>query len=91
LRFQILSLPLTKIKGEIQLNTIRPTVYPWNGFYFDGVPIQMTAIAKPGYKFSHWEPNAFITDTLNPVIESNIDQNKEFKAYFKVIPPKPAA
>jgi hypothetical protein len=75
--------------GRIQLNTIKPETYPWSGVYFDGVPVKMTAVADSGYQFSHWEPNAFITDTLNPVIESNIDQNKEFKAYFKVIPPKP--
>ena len=74
-------------KGEIQLNTIQPTAYPWNGFYFDGVPIKMTAIAKPGFQFSHWEPNPFIVDTLNPVFEGNVSTtNTPFKAYFKVIP-----
>ncbi len=75
--------------GKIQINTIKPETYPWSGVYFDGVPVKMTAVADSGYQFSHWEPNAFISDTLNPVIESNIDENKEFKAYFKVIPPKP--
>jgi len=77
-------------KGEIQLNTIRPTIYPWNGFYFDGVPIQMTAIAKPGFQFSHWEPNAFVTDTLNPDFEGNVSTtNTNFKAIFSKIPDGP--
>ncbi len=77
-------------KGEIQLNTIQPTVYPWNGFYFDGVPIKMTAIAKPGFQFSHWEPNAFITDTLNPIFEGNVSiTNTNFKAIFSRIPDGP--
>ncbi len=77
-------------KGEIQLNTIRPTIYPWNGIYFDGVPIQMNAIAKPGFQFSHWEPNAFITDTLNPYFEGNVSTtNTNFKAIFNRIPDGP--
>jgi hypothetical protein len=76
--------------GEIQLNTIKPTTYPWSGTYFDGVPIQATAMAKPGYRFSHWEPNAFISDTLNPIFEGNISQtNTLFKAHFEKIPDGP--
>lgn len=76
--------------GEIKLNTIQPTIYPWNGFYFDGAPIKMTANAKPGFQFSHWEPNLFISDTLNPVFEGNISTtNTSFKAIFKEIPDGP--
>jgi hypothetical protein len=75
--------------GKIKINTITPDTYPWSGIYFDGVPVKMTAIADSGYQFSHWEPNAFIADTLNPVIEENMSENKLFKAYFKAIPPKP--
>ncbi|MFK7983444.1 MAG: CotH kinase family protein [Saprospiraceae bacterium] len=40
--------------GSIQLNTIRITNSQWTGFYFPSVPITLTAIAKPGYIFSHW-------------------------------------
>jgi hypothetical protein len=75
--------------GKIKINTVIPEIFPWSGVYFDGVPVKMTAIADSGYQFSHWEPNLFITDTLNPVIDVNITQNKDFKAHFKVIPPKP--
>jgi len=78
-------------KGEIQLNTIKPTIYPWSGIYFDGVPVKLTAQAKPGFKFSHWEPNAFITDTLNPVFEGNISTNSAFfKAIFEKVPDGPS-
>jgi hypothetical protein len=37
--------------------------------------------------FSHWEPNGYITDTLNPFFEGNISENTPFKAYFSEIPP----
>lgn len=27
----------------------------WSGVYFQGVPIQLTAVPQPGFRFSHWE------------------------------------
>ncbi len=73
--------------GTIQLNTIQPTQYPWSGIYFDGVPIQLTAIADTGYVFSHWMPNVFISDTLNPSFEENIVlDSTTFTAVFERLP-----
>lgn len=74
--------------GEINISTITPEVYPWNGIYFDGVPVRMEAIAKPNYQFSHWEANALIADTLNPVfLDTLIFSNEEFTAHFLYVPP----
>lgn len=76
--------------GKIQLNSIKPELYPWTGIYFDGVPVKMEAIAEPGYEFLYWESNEFITDTLDPIFEGNISTtNTLFKAIFKKIPPPP--
>jgi hypothetical protein len=76
--------------GNIQLNTIKPEIYPWEGIYFDGVPVTMEAVAEPGYTFSHWESNEFITDTLSPLFVNNIStSNTVFRAIFKAIPPPP--
>lgn len=50
--------------GYIKINTIdvkagTPGVsdnpYPWNGTYFRGVPVRITAVPEAGYAFSHWE------------------------------------
>ena len=30
-------------------------VYPWEGVYFEEVPVKLVARAWPGYQFSHWE------------------------------------
>lgn len=69
--------------GTIQISTVSPDNYPWTGIYFDGVPIQITATAQPGYQFSHWESNGLITDTLNPVFLDTITSaNIDFKAHF---------
>jgi hypothetical protein len=76
--------------GEIALNTIQPVTYPWSGTYFDGVPVNMIAIPKPGYSFSHWEPTAFVSDTLQDSLTTNITAPSGFfTAIFKLIPPPP--
>lgn len=40
--------------GNIQLNTIKITTFPWEGTYFGGIPITLTALPVPGYQFSNW-------------------------------------
>jgi hypothetical protein len=76
--------------GEIQLNTIQPTSYPWSGTYFDGVPIQMEPVAKPGYVFSHWLPAANIVDSLADSLSVFVTQtNQTFTAVFTVVPLPP--
>jgi hypothetical protein len=69
--------------GEISISTIKPDNYPWNGIYFDGVPIQIEALAMPGYQFSHWESNGLITDTLNAVFLDTLTTSAiSFTAHF---------
>jgi len=50
-------------QGYIKINTINiidgtPGIsgnpYPWTGIYFNGIPVKLKAIAKPGFIFSHW-------------------------------------
>jgi uncharacterized repeat protein (TIGR02543 family) len=40
--------------GEVKINSIVLPAYPWSGIYFDKIPIDVTAIARPGYKFEGW-------------------------------------
>jgi hypothetical protein len=76
--------------GFIQLNTIRPEFYPWSGEYFDGVPIEMSPVAKPGYEFLHWKPNVYISDTLTDTVSCNVAlTNTTFTAVFRKIPEPP--
>lgn len=45
--------------GFIKVNTIQTDENPWSGYYFEGVPVQLTAIAYPGYEFAEWiEPGS---------------------------------
>ena len=73
--------------GTIKINTIQPAQYPWMGTYYDGVPIQLTAVPDSGYTFLHWMPNAFISDTLNPTFKTNVDDfSTTFTAVFERLP-----
>jgi hypothetical protein len=70
--------------GKIKISTIIPDSLPWQGIYFDGNPVEITAIADSGYCFSHWATNMVISgsDTLNPNLVVNADTSDIFKAYF---------
>lgn len=51
--------------GKIKINTISPTL-PWNGDYFESVPITLIAQPYLGFTFDYWETsNGLVsTDTL---------------------------
>jgi hypothetical protein len=46
--------------GRIQINTIIPDSLPWNGIYFNGAPVTVTAIANPGYVFNYWSADSLL-------------------------------
>ena len=74
--------------GVVQINTISPEVYPWRGVYFAGVPIKMEAKGTGDYVFDGWEPNSFIKDLKNPVIETDVKiSGYKFIAKFKKVTP----
>ncbi len=40
--------------GKIKINTLVLENYPWDGIYFRGVPVQLTALPNLGYRFVGW-------------------------------------
>jgi hypothetical protein len=69
--------------GKIHISTIEPGTYPWNGIYFNGVPIKIEAIANPGFNFSNWGNNGIIANVLSPVYLDTLDVTAiQFDAYF---------
>ena len=69
-------------EGWVQVNSLRIDVNDWEGDYFQNVPIQISAVARPGYVFSHWEgiPSSF---TL-PSIEINMQSFTTVRPVFEV-------
>lgn len=73
--------------GTIHISTIQPTTYPWQGVYFNGVPVKIEAIANPGYHFLQWGNNGIISDTLNAVFNDTLQTfMTNFTAYFATNP-----
>ncbi|MEZ5015270.1 MAG: lamin tail domain-containing protein [Chitinophagales bacterium] len=73
--------------GHIHINTITPGPLPWDGIYFSGNPVTLTALAEPGYTFDHWEPNALLpAGSTDPVIEIDLTMDMEFVAVFNGAP-----
>jgi len=69
--------------GEILINTIQPDVYPWTGVYFNGCPVEISAVPNEGYTFTSWLPNQEFSDSLSSdVILSNLTGNTTFTAVF---------
>ncbi|MCB0637432.1 MAG: CotH kinase family protein [Lewinella sp.] len=41
-------------EGYVQVNSLTIDENLWVGDYFEQVPVRVTALARPGYAFSHW-------------------------------------
>lgn len=49
--------------GSVQVNSIMVERENWTGQYFSEVPVTLTAIAKPGYRFVEWSGVSTTTDS----------------------------
>jgi hypothetical protein len=69
--------------GSIKINTIRPVPLPWKGIYFDGVPITITAVPSPGFKFIQWQSDHISLSSLTQITQTvNVDTVNHFTAFF---------
>ncbi|MBR4621361.1 MAG: CotH kinase family protein [Salinivirgaceae bacterium] len=69
--------------GYVQLNSLTLKKFPWSGTYFKDVPISIRAIARPGYKFSHWEDANGNNVDEHAAINVKLDAASEYTAVFE--------
>jgi hypothetical protein len=70
--------------GSIQISTVVPNNYPWEGIYFTDVEIEVTALPNPGYKFNQWSNNSFVDNIFEAVQYGEFTSTQlNFKAYFE--------
>ncbi len=50
--------------ASIQVNTIQVKNFPWDGIYFNEIPIELTALAPNGYRFVRWEGDIFSNEAI---------------------------
>lgn len=68
-----------KAAGMVKVNTVIPKSFPFNGIYFENIPIKLTALPRPGFKFLRWEGTINSTETA---INYNMANAGNFKAVF---------
>ncbi len=66
--------------GEVTLNTITPDSLPFQGTYFRGVPVTLTATPAPGYAFKRWSG---ASQSTNPEITLSLNGNIQIQAIFR--------
>jgi hypothetical protein len=68
-------------QGGIRVNRLEPHQIsnPWSGSYFKAVPIEVEAVAKPGFRFSHWEGLPSGTPALATI---NLTKDTSIVAWF---------
>ncbi|WP_378015830.1 InlB B-repeat-containing protein [Adhaeribacter terreus] len=79
-----------KVHGSIKINTLvinSNTVginvsqpYPWQGVYFQGVPVTLKALANQGYRFDHWTVGSQVLQDEEIVV--NPTNNLAVTAFF---------
>ena len=70
--------------GTIQVNTITPDELPWDGHYYNGVPVTLTIVPNNGFTFSHWESiHTFLDKDISQSISYNYEVDDEITAYFE--------
>ncbi len=68
--------------GIIQINSIRPEEYPWDGLYFKGVPVELTGVANSGFIFDHWELLNEEISPINSTLKKDFANDERLVAHF---------
>lgn len=66
--------------GKVKVNTVLPERYPWQGLYFDHIPITLIPVPEPGYRFTGWTGSSQSTEhqlTLDVSADQQITANFE--------------
>jgi len=65
-------------------NRLKITQSTWTGDYFETVPIELIALPRPGFVFSHWENDLSSTESK---IILDVNSDKTLRAVFEEVDP----
>jgi hypothetical protein len=68
--------------GKIRINSMEIENFPWEGIYFNNIPIKLKAVSRPGYKFVHWTLDGSII-SLDEEVEIVLIENETLKPIFE--------
>ena len=71
--------------GTIKLNTITLAEedLPWDGIYYDGVPVELTVTPNPGFNFKFWRSLYTIDADPDQSVKYNFEVDDDIVAYFE--------
>ncbi|NQT26449.1 CotH kinase family protein [candidate division KSB1 bacterium] len=70
--------------GRVKLNSLDIETFPWQGEYFNHIPITIRAIPDPGYKFIRWNnPQLPQSDSIEVTFASNTNIWPIFRTTFQ--------
>jgi hypothetical protein len=67
--------------GTVKVNSIIPYNFPFTGIYFKDLPIKLTAIPSPGYRFVRWEMGSITSQSVT--MDYNMASPASFRAVFE--------
>jgi hypothetical protein len=67
--------------GTVRVNSIIPYKFPFYGIYFKDLPIKLTAVPSPGYRFVRWEMGSSTSQSLS--VDYNMSAPGNFRAVFE--------
>jgi hypothetical protein len=67
--------------GTVKVNSIIPYRFPFYGKYFKDLPIKLTAIPAPGYRFVRWEIGSVTSQSVS--IDYSMSSPGTFRAIFE--------
>ncbi len=68
--------------GMVAVDGFLPQDLPWRGVYFRGVPIHVTAVPMPGYRFAGWDSPGL---PQTPVVELRPDGSLALTPRFEAV------
>lgn len=70
--------------GNVQLNSLNISNFPWTGTYFGNIQTSITANANTGYSFTGWTPGAqvFNPGITNPGVTFTLSSTDSITAHF---------
>ena len=68
--------------GKIQINTIMPDDYPWGGYYYPDIPIDVRAVAEAGYIFSGWAQFPDSSETMKLQVSDGLNLTAIFEPFL---------
>jgi hypothetical protein len=70
-----------RLRLDIATAGVEAPVYPWQGTFFEGVAIAMTAEPRPGFRFTGWEENG--EGNSAPTLTTTLTADAVFHAHFE--------